>query len=247
MFQVLRMSAFRLTARLLSGFALAGLYLSSGGALYGATPIPATQLWIPAGFDDNDDVVIVAEGVLPDTCHQLSDPSVEVGSGNSNIAVTLQATVAAGQCAPVPVPFQQEIYLGQLTSGIWSVTVNGLAAEQLLNVARATGSGIDDYIYAPVERVKVKVDEATGQSVIQLRGKLSVSCLTWKEARLIVQPTVFVILPILEQTSTDCRPATRLIAHDIPVPSDLANGRYLIHVRSLNGRAINHVFNWSQP
>lgn len=247
MFQVLRMSVFRLTARLMSGSALTGLFLSSGGVLFGATPIPATQLWIPEGFDDNDDVVIVAEGVLPDTCHQLSDPLVVTGAGNANVTVTLQATVAAGQCAPVPVPFQQEIYLGQMTSGDWNVTVNGLDAEQRLNVLRATGTGIDDFIYAPVERVKVKIDDATGQSVIQLRGKLSVSCLTWKEARLIVQPTVLVVLPILEQTSTDCSPATRLIAHDIPVPSDLPNGRYLIHARALNGRAINHVFNWSQP
>jgi hypothetical protein len=138
------------------------------------------------------------------------------------------------------------VALGALAKGVWKVTAAGIDVTEELRVHHSTTTGPDDFIYAPVERIRAERNAATGKWHVSLRGKISVSCLEWKEARLLVQPRVLVVLPILEQTGADCRPATTPFERDIVLPDDLGEGRYLVHVRSLNGRAVNSLFNLSR-
>lgn len=219
------------------------MVLADGSGALAQTPVNTNAVYLPDGFDDNDQSQLVIEGVLPSTCYQLTSPAIEKNDTAMTIAIVAQAYVNNGNCAPTPVPFNQEVDLGSLAAGIWKISVGGLDGTEDLRITHSTTSGPDDFIYAPVENARISKDPATGTWRVSLRGKISVSCMDWKEARLIVQSRVLIVLPILEQTSVDCRPTTAPFEREVALPADLAEGRYLVHVRALNGRAINTVFN----
>ena len=237
------MRAFLILGAFLASVAMVQAEVNTAFAL---TTVSSNAVYIPDGFDDNDQTLVVIEGSLASTCYQMTSPEIVRDPAAMTVAITAKANVNSGNCAPTPVPFNQEVDLGALSAGVWKVSVAGIDGVEELHVGRSSTTGPDDYIYAPVERVRAEKEPVTGAWHISLRGKISVNCLEWKEARLLVQSRVLVVLPILEQTSPDCLPSSVPFEREVTLPADLPEGRYLVHVRALNGRAINTVFDYSK-
>lgn len=204
--------------------------------------VGADTLYVPNGFDNNDNVVLMLEGSLPDSCHQLAQISVDRDEDQKTVTIQVNAWhEQRPQCAPGPFPFQSEVEIGTMNDGSWKVDVQNTSIEELLTISRASTTGQDDYLYAPVEGVEVMRNDS-GALVAKLTGLITADCVAYKETQILNQGKVLVLLPIMEVRSTDCNPANILLSEEVELPVGQAPGHYLLHVRSLNGKALNHFY-----
>jgi len=234
----------RVGALLVSAFAVSALAaIPTGIALADSAPVPvsASTLYVPAGFDSNDEVVVVIDGRFADTCWQLTSPAVVVNAAAMEVLITPRAYQNPGPCVVAPVPWDQEVAVGELAAGDWTVRISSSGQHEALPVGVASTTGPDDFLYAPVQTAQVVRTEAGGYKAI-LTGRLFASCLAWKESRLIDQGKIQVVLPIIEQVSNTCQAASTEFTQEIMLSSGLSAGRHLLHVRSLNGKALNVLF-----
>lgn len=198
------------------------------------------NVFVPHGFDDNDEVVVVVEGYLPDTCFKLAE--VEVISKDDEITVVQRMREYSGTCFDVTVPFTQVIKVGTLKSGNYQVKVIGGADRTPLYVKPATKLGPDDYFYASVESARVDRLTAT------LRMRLTNSCLRIEKYEKNHTGRTVQLLPIMRLQSASeaghpCVEQDELFEEIVDLKSlALEPGRHLLHVRSLEGQSVNVVF-----
>jgi hypothetical protein len=222
-------------------FAFAALCFST--PLLAETPglvaVPVTSVFVPVGFDDNDEAQIILDGMLPNTCYRLAHTEVEPTEGG--FIVRQLARRFGGMCIPSFVPFWTEVSLGRLTAGEYKIGVVEGPGDASLSVAPAPTSSQDDFLYAPVQDLVVERN-ADGLWVAQISGRIPSSCLNLKETRVLDQGHVLVVLPILEQADADCQTEDRPWAASVVLPQLSEEGQYLVHVRSMSGKAVNSVF-----
>jgi hypothetical protein len=216
----------------------------AGDLVPGTVDFPIRAAFIPDGFDSNDNAQLVIEGEFPNTCYRPSTPKVTVDEASRTITVEAQAYFYEGFCLQILVPFDQTVDLGILTAGKYSVIqkvrLGGYPiALGALNVRRATHAGADDYLYAPVSQIFL--DQSENRHRLVLTGEFTNSCLRLADVKIGVQPKVLVLQPVAELSSrTDCVDGKFPFQRVVEL-GDVPHGRYLIHVRTLNGKALNQL------
>lgn len=204
-----------------------------------------TTLFVPVGFDDNDSVVAVVDGYLPDTCYRLRSSEVTTDLSAKTITVQPKAVRLPGMCMDVTVPYTQVVDLGTLPGGTYSISTPDQSMNETLHVKRATTEKPDDYLYAPVDSAQIEV-QGTAKLRTILKGRLTNTCLRIQEVKVINSGKTIEVLPIMEQLDEapgglECATKEIPFEQKVALPR-LTPGRYLLHVRSLNGQAINEVF-----
>lgn len=205
-------------------------------------PVAVRDVFVPVGFDSNDEVEVVLDGYLPDTCYKLAFSRVELDDATKTFVVRQYARKVLGVCFETPVPFTTEVALGQVKIGEYTVASRGGEA-QPLEVNAAIHDGPDDFMYAPIDAVRVEKapDGKRLQAVIE--GRFTSSCMQFAELRLIDSGRTLQLLPIIVLLQQDdCRIVERPFREIVALPRGMTSGRHLLHVRSLNGKAQNTVF-----
>lgn len=199
------------------------------------------KVFVVAGFDDNDEVQVIVNGALPDRCHRLAHTEVQHQAGSNEIHVIQWARRFPGQCPPMFIDFTTVVNIGQLTRGEYVVSAPGLEP-RTLTITPATGGDQDDYLYANV--TSVYVDSGDGPYFdAEIEGTMTNTCLSWGEIKVINQGDVIVILPVLQyQDNGDCRTIDEPFTRKVRLPDMIPDGYNLVHVRAMNGRSANHVF-----
>lgn len=203
--------------------------------------VKVKNVFIPVGFDDNDEAVVVLDGYLPDTCYKLA--GVEVKRENNAITVIQNAREYTGNCFDVTVPFTNVVKLGVLEKGDFSVTVNESAEKNLLTVKAATHASPDDYLYAPIDMARVENNKAI------LHGRFTNTCLKIEDVKIVHTEKTVQVLPVMRLQSEGeaghpCEVAEVEFEHpvDLTAVGSLPKERHLLHVRSLDGQSVNVVF-----
>ncbi len=203
--------------------------------------VDVKSVFIPNGFDDNDEIQLRIEGTLPDTCHRISRTETAYDDASKTVTIKQWARKFRAACLQIVVPFSLEVELGQLPYGDFVVAAQGAPPEPL-RVAEATSSGPDEYLYAPVETLTITGDSPTTLQVT-LDGRFANSCMRLKEIRVIDSGKTIEVLPIAEMESRDgCEAVDTPFSQSAALPAGLSPGRHLLHVRSLNGKALNQMF-----
>jgi len=219
-------------------------------------PLRVNNIFIPQeGFDDNDNIQFVLDGELKNACLQVGSSSVTFDG--HIIDVKLEArrnedTFCAQEDALLPeaiqatVPFHKEVEIGQLKAGDYTIRFQTATATvtQNFKVDVAPTDRQDSLNYAPVDNASVDSLINIGESVkIRLTGMLTSSCMHLRDEVLTSKEgDVVVIQPLVKvDLSSKCLMYLRPFTKDIEVPN-LSKGRYMIHVRSMNGHALNRVF-----
>lgn len=218
------------------------------GPVYGDFSVPPDLVkvgvhtaYIPSGFDDNDRAQVVVEGIFSDSCFRVGPHEVDIDRTNKIITVYQTAYRYSGICLTYLVPFYSVVDLGLLNAGEFKV-VDGVrhAALGSLPVTVARGPDPDDYFYAPVSDARVVSRD--GKQEILISGNLPDDCLAFQQ--IIVQQenkNVISVRPVIEKIDrNDCHEGAFAYQQSAPLP-DLTKGRYLLHVRSLNGQAVNKL------
>ena len=240
-------------------FALTPAAFALGASLALAAELPKPSLapanvdavFVPVGFDDNDNIEVVVSGHLTNICSKTGPLEADVNADARTITLRPQVwSYQSPSCATQEmfIPFTQAVSLGTIDAGEYKVVVNDAPAvpARELVVAPAFVSTPDDFVYAPVESASVTRDKATGRvNGVRVSGTyptMQGACWVLKEVRATaVKGNVIVVLPISElRKGAACDNANRTFKATKKV-SGVPAGDLLVHVRVMNGQSLNKV------
>lgn len=206
--------------------------------------VPIEHVYIPSGFDDNDTVEIVVTGFLPNLCHKSPKASVRMTGRDIEINVTsLYYHESNPFCPEMVVPFIETVTLGLLRDGTYNVSVNGnseFASSSILEIGRASSSAVDEYNYAYVDYVEKNEDS----NIVKLKGYHVSDCFVLDSIDYRSNGVdTYSILPKLRQVRELCPMKLTPFSYEFRVPRELNAPKVLLHVRTLNGKSHNTIFN----
>ena len=239
------------------------LAVGAGSAFAAQEPelveVSLNKVFVPAmGYDDNDKIQIVLDGNLPNPCYKLDKAEVSRTSDKKFAVKQWARRSKDGICAlsalPVTmnmlVPFTEEIAVGTLTKGSYDVGYQTLdrQLERSFSVDAAPVPTVDNMPYASVSSVQMPDVVASETNLLAgLSGVLTNSC-SFLDSNVRVEHVgdVMVLLPALRFTADVlCLQVLRPFFQEIEL-GQLEEGRYLVHARSMNGKAVNKTFTVSK-
>ncbi len=207
--------------------------------------------YIPQGFDSNDNVQLVVEGIFENTCFRQAPTRAVVDPVTRELKLYPQAYYYDGFCLQMVVPYNQTLDIGLVPAGQYQVMdmtggsprfASGPSTRGrslgMMTVDQATRAEADDYLYAPVDQAFVDTQGTDGKQVLHLTGNFTLSCAGIKEVKVSMQDKVMVVLPITEIRQGQCQSGSYPFHQTLELPAGVKS-RTLIHVRSLNGKALN--------
>lgn len=214
---------------------------------------PIEHVFIPQGFDDNDNAEVIIQGRFSNACMKTGPVEKQIDSTNKTITLTPKMYVYEGDfCAQVIVPFIQRVTFGHLTEGRWTIKLaeNQNIQIQDLNIRRAVTAAPDDYLYAPVDEVVLLPGQLGSRQKLVVSGNWPVSpseiCFELREVRAALGPdNTLVVQPIAEIKAVgQCSSQTsrqRVFQGSVILDKPLLNDS-LVHVRVLNGESLNKFY-----
>lgn len=210
---------------------------------------PVDHLFVPAGFDNNDNIELVVTGLFPNPCYKRNDVKVEVNADIIDIKVTsiLSGDDKSSLCAAMVVPFKENIIVGNLQGGDYKIVVNRNTVYELksiIHVAEAASQNQDDHLYAMVNHIDLGFTGGTTGSAFLVGWKTS-DCLEVDRVEYLSNGSdTLSIMPIMKKTREFCpMKMTRLY---VPVqfnPQDFTHSKILLMSRTLEGRSVNNLLN----
>lgn len=219
--------------------------------------MPVRGVYAPeVGFDDNDEIQVVVDGYLPNACYKKSKTQVSVKLDENKIYITQYANkIKSEQCnnedqlpdsLKASSSFVVEAEVGQLPVGEYQLvyTTSLGVVEKKLTIEKAQSEQIDNAFYAITTNAFVNevVSANSPTFLLNLTGYLNSPCVSIAEDMNIVQISdVIVVLPAVVKNGRVCNPIAKefVIERTIKTPPP---GRYLLHIRSHNGTAVNRLF-----
>jgi len=201
------------------------------------TAVAFDTIYAPVGFDSNDNVQIVGEGLFENACYRPATPLFTVDQVKKTIDVTPMAYKYSGFCLQLSLPFDRVLDLGIMKEGNYTITQNG-ATIGSIPIRVATTSNPDDYLYAPVSQAYFH-QSADGTSRILLSGDFPSTCMKMQKVVVHVQTNVITVQPIAElDGGRNCLNKRTPFEQSVKV-ENAPKGRYLLHIRSMNAKAVN--------
>ncbi len=230
----------RLFSALLALFLLSAPFFAS--ARSGPIKVWASfqKIYVPGGYDSNDRVEIVGEGRFKNSCFRLAETKVQIDAQNKKIYLSPVAYEYSGDCLQVTVGFEKNIDVGILGAGTWEV-IQGSGPTKLgaISIRETVGKNADDYLYAPVSQAFYHQQGAISKIVVS--GDFPSDCFKLEQVKMTVEPSVLVLQPVVQfESRVDCKEGKFPFVREIVVNAVPA-GRYLLHVRSLNGNSVNSL------
>jgi hypothetical protein len=207
-----------------------------------SVPSPVDHLFIPKGFDNNDNVEVIVTGKFPSPCFSRNEVKVDVQDNKIFVSLTTQEKKRSPAfCEPLSVPFSEVINVGNLQGGDYEVIVNNDLKENLF-IETSHSQSVDDHLYASVEYVDLGFTGGLSGDAV-LIGKSVSSCLALDHVEYISNgKDTYSVLPIMKKMSSNCpEDSDRL---EIPVKYDLSkmnSDKVLIFVRSLEGKSVHSI------
>lgn len=205
--------------------------------------VPVKHVYVPKGFDSNDNVEVVVTGVLPNLCYYA--PTVEVSVADNKIQLEVVAFYRAGEkalCPLVVVPFMLTARVGLLDKGNYTIVANGgITADQnaKMNITEALSPLVDEHVYANVDGVT----RNPGTRTVTLDGYNPSDCyqLDHIDAVSNAKDTI-ALLPIMKQVRPFCPMKMTPFSFQYEIPALLNEKEFLVHVRSMKGASVNYLF-----
>ncbi len=212
----------------------------------------AHRLYVPVGYDDNDEVVVVVEGYLEETCQKIRGAKVST-SGNTFL-VSPQYVVVSSQCDPLKTPFTLDVVLNpdeDLPADTYSVEAEGTSGKRIVEplvIKKTESKSINDLPYAPVDQADVGFLSG-GKMRALISGRLQNTCTVIDETQTRLSTSndkTFEFLPVtmrlkVAPSGAPCQAKEHrfTVQRDFTPPGP---GRFLLHVRTQSGASINRVF-----
>jgi hypothetical protein len=204
---------------------------------------PIENVFIPQGFDSNDNSEIVISGTFPNSCYKMGKTSHKYNEVEKKIFVEVNAYhIPSDYCLTITVPFLQVVQLGVLDKGKHPIVVNGIINSFIpISEAPADTEARDDHLYAPVYGL---IQKKNALNTFEIQGVFPNACYELNRIEIQIETSkVVAVLPVMQKVEgCDEVENTKAVAWSerFEVSDDL-KGKVLIHVRTLNGGSINQV------
>lgn len=218
------------------------LSLLALSAVLQAAPVvvtaPVEHLFVPKGFDNNDNVELLVRGRFPNTCYSRNKFDVKVKDDQLNITVT--ALRSDGACENYSVPYLENVTVGTLQAGKYQVVVNGILKENL-EVTEARSNSVDEHLYAEVEYVELGfMGGVTGSA--WLVGRIA-DCMGIDRVEMISNgKDTLSVLPIIKTISNSCAKQrvyfSQLVTFD---PKKFKESELMLFVRTMDGKSVHSL------
>ncbi len=205
--------------------------------------VPISNVFSPAGFDTNDNVEVIIEGMLPNLCHKSPMKKVEVKGKKIEIKITaLSYHESNPYCPEMVVPFLEKVDLGVLDKGNYDILVNGksiYAKEGSIQIDENVSDAVDESVYANVDYIVKK----EGSRQVLLKGYNPSDCFVLDEVQVFDnKKDVYSVLPKMKQVSDHCPLKMVPFQYELEVPKSLKAEKTLLHVRVMDGQSVNSLF-----
>lgn len=209
-------------------------------------PAPVDHLFIPAGFDNNDNIEFVVSGHFPNTCYSRNKVDVKVVDDRIDVKITsFTRRDSAEKCIDMAVPFVESVTVGNLQAGDYKINVNQAAKGRLtgkINVNESRSNSMDDFIYSYVDHIEFGFAGGTSGSA-WLRAQLPSPCLEFDRVEYLSNGSdVISIMPIMKQVSDFC--PMKMVPYEIPIRYDLdalPSKQVLLFSRSMDGKSVSTI------
>lgn len=212
---------------------------------------PVERVFVPHGFDDNDNVEVVIHGHFRNSCYKAGGSTAKVDHARKLITISPKALFyPRGACAQMLVPYLEAVKVGVLSHGNYTVEIEDTdLAEKLLVVTPRTVETPDDFLYAPVDDIHLTKNPNNGRHEVTLRGMYPltfVGCAIVTDVKTHRNPSdVVVVQPVMTIFDNDeeCRARNWKPRFEIKhkLGEALPEGDTLFHVRVLNGNSLNRL------
>ncbi len=227
-------------------FVLVSLMTSLAFAQYSPVEklVPLEHVYIPFGFDSNDNTEVIIAGYLPNTCYKAPRAKFHINQGKIEITVSALYYKNEHQpCTQVTIPFVEVASLGPMYQGAYNVVANqGTAFEKRahLLVSPSVSNTKDVYLYARVQAIEA----IQGTRRVILKGYNPSDCFELREIMTISNKTdTYSILPVLKMDEGSiCHRKMVAFSYEYEVPVELNLRKVLLHVRSMDGHSVNAIY-----
>lgn len=206
---------------------------------------PVDHLFIPSGFDNNDNVEVVVTGKFPNPCYIRNKVEVDVKNDVIYIDISSLSKEEKSACENIKVPFSETVTVGNLQAGDYKIFVNKGTEFELkgkLDVAVSSSTSVDDHLYAQVDYVNLGFTGGLSGDAILVGSSVS-PCLALDRVEYVSNKLdTYSILPIMKKVSNNCPEKKTPI--EIPIkfdPKKLSSDKILLFVRSIEGKSV-HAF-----
>lgn len=208
---------------------------------------PVDHLFVPQGFDNNDNVEVVVTGKFPNPCFIRNKIDVVVKEEKISITVTAlkREDERSELCEPMTVPFTEEISIGNLQGGDYEIVVNEgsrYVQKDSLTVGISRSESVDDHLYPIVEYVELGFTGGLSGDAV-LYAKTPSDCVVFDHVEYISnKKDTIAILPVMKKTGTVCH--ERIARIEIPIRFNvrsLPHSDVLLYVRSIEGKSVNAI------
>jgi hypothetical protein len=204
---------------------------------------PVKHLFVPAGYDNNDNVELVVTGVFPNTCYSNYKSEVKVSGDQINIKVLAltKENEANVNCENIEVAYKEVVTVGSLQGGNYKVLVNE-KKQDTLNISEASTNSVDDHVYAVVDYIDLGfTGGASGDALIV--GTTPNGCFEFDKVEYLSNnKDTLSIMPILKKVRDICGKKRSRIY--VPVkfnPAHFNNDQVLLFTRTIQGKSVNAV------
>ncbi len=236
------------------GGALLAYAVATSGTLVAANEpdvvtAPVEKVFVPQGFDNNDNVEVVIHGHFPNSCYRVGPITARFDEERNQIEVDAKSYYYKNQpiCMQVLMSFTQSVKVGLVKAGSYKVVVKDrpAAIAPRLDILEALTPDADDFLYAPVAQVLVSTAE-TNKETLTIEGTYPYTftgCMVVTDVRTrLTSNDVLVVQPIAKFTDgeeCEAQGSNRKFSIKKDMSSILPSEDYLIHVRTLNGNSLN--------
>lgn len=208
-------------------------------------PSPVDSIFIPSGYDDNDNIEIILQGHFRNTCQRTGRSGFSIDEESRTIKIWATSyQYDSAPCATLVTPFIQVVKVGFLPFGGYRVVYGpNTSVARDIAVARRVSESPDEYTYAPVTEVAIRTNQELKPQFIEMEGVYPLmlhGCS--KITRIIVNRDdrdIIVVQPVMEIfDGADCDDHELEFKKVVELETPF-RGKGLLHVRVLNGNSLN--------
>lgn len=209
---------------------------------------PIDHVFIPAGFDNNDNVEVVVTGHFPNACYARNKVEVKVEEEVIDIRITALSLVHPLEtCSQIIVPFKEVITIGNLQAGKYKLVINKNTPWEIkdqMDISIAPTNSVDDHIYAMVDYIEHGFTGGMDGSVKLIGWKIS-DCLEFDHVEYLSnKKDVLSILPIMKKVSDFCPLKMTPLEIDVKFdPASFSENKILLFSRTSDGKSVNSIVN----
>lgn len=215
-------------------------------------PASIQEVFVPVGFDDNDNVELTLRIQYPNTCYREGEISKRIDHEKKKIHIKATSEYEDSVYCGLMLVFATEtISLGRLDSGSYELVLDAKYKKQevtRIEVAKANNEGPDDFNYLPISNVYLDHND---EQMLVLEGYYQIAegvdqCYVVDEVELHEQDRILLVLPKARFESCEGLQGVRKVRVSVDVGDKLKDGK-LIHVRSANGKSLNKILPYFLP